>query len=324
MKIKEYSKNNLKFIELKNEKLKLTLCDLGASIFSVIFNNELMIMTPQNEEDFLLGNIYHGKTIGRTGNRIKGNIITIDGEDFKIKNNEGLNTLHGGVDGISTKYFDYKIIEGVKQTKVLFKYTSKNKESGYPGTLKLKIMYLMPENGSKFKIKFEAKTTKPTLCNLTNHSYFIMGEKSLDNISLKVNASNYLECNSEDLLPIQKSPVNKALDFRKYKKITKDIEKVRFGKANGYDHNFYFDEITTKPQVFLKTSNYTLKIRTDFGCCQFYTDNWPNDSIKWVNLGGGTNRSIAVEPQDDFLNRKILRPSEKYSRYISYEFKYIE
>ena len=151
--------------------------------------------------------------------------------------------------------------------------------------------------------------------------FFTLGETSLDCLSLKVNASNFLECNSEDLLPIKKSPVSKALDFKKFKKITKDIEKLRFGKANGYDHNYYFDEISKKPQVIVKTKDCLLKIKTDFECCQFYSDNYANDSIKWVGLPDGVNRSIAIEPQDDFLNRKVLRPNEKYSHYIQYEFK---
>lgn len=321
MKIKKYRKENLEFVELSNSLFSIILCNLGASIFSIIFNNELMTMTPENVSDFSLANVYNGKTIGRTSNRIKGNVIQIDGETFKLKNNEDKNVLHGGADAISNKFFACDVKEGSNQTKVQFKYTSKNKESGFPGALKLKVTYVIYEKSSKFKIIFEAKTTKPTLCNLTNHTFFTLGEKSIDSLCLRLNGSNYIECDSGDLTPIQKTEVSKALDFRKFKLIGKDIEKVRFGKANGYDHCYFLDECGLKPQIVLKSEKYALKIKTDFECCQIYSDNYTNDSINWINLGNDVNRSVAIEPCDSFLNRKVLRPNEKYKHFIAYEFK---
>lgn len=308
----------MNFVCLDNGKLKLTLCNLGASIFSIHFDNKLMTMTNENIEDFKLPSIYQGKSIGRVGNRIKGNVITIDGKDYRIKNNEGPNTLHSGIDGLSNKIFNFKILEGKSCTKVVFSYNSPNGESGFPGRLNVKITYIVFNQTSKFKIKFEAKTTKPTLCNLTNHAFFTLGETSLNSLSLKVNAPRYVECGADDLIPLCEKEVSKSLDFRKYKRITKDIAKLRYGKQNGYDHCLLCDE---NLNLNLKSKFYLLKIKSNFNSCQIYTDNWPNDSIKWVNLPTGTNRSIAIEPQDSILNREVLRPKEKYTRIINYEFK---
>lgn len=321
MLIKEFKKSDLDFIELKNDSFSVTLCNLGASIYSIIVNDEYMTMTPKNESDFWLDNIYHGKTIGRTSNRIKGNIVAIDGKEYKLKNNEGDNVLHGGTNGLSTKLFDYKIVEGISNTKVQFKYTSKNKESGFPGALKVKITYVISNKSSKIKVLFDVKTTKPTLCNLTNHTFFTLGEKSIESLSLKLNGSNYIECDNDDLTPIKKTEVNKALDFRKFKLIGKDIEKVRFGKANGYDHCYFLDECESKPQIVLKGEKYFLKIKTDFECCQIYSDNYPTDDVEWIGLNDDTNRSLAIEPSDSFLTREVLNPNERYKRFISYEFK---
>lgn len=320
MKIELTKNKDLNLISLDNGNLKIILCDLGASIFSIYLNGKLMTMTPENVYDFKLPYIYHGKTIGRTSNRIRGNIVTIDGEKYTIANNEGNNTLHGGIDGLSNKIFKYKIIEGKNSTKVVFAYSSPDGESGFPGRLNLKITYNLFVKTKKFKINFEAKTNKPTLCNLTNHAFFTLGEDSNESLKLKINSSSYLFCDENDLTPIKKDGISKALDFRKLKCIKKDIEKVRFGKANGYDHCYYLNEDCKGSQIILKSSDISLKIISNFKCCQIYSDNYLNPKIKFVGLPNNPNRSIAIEPSDDFLNRDILRPNEKYKRFITYKF----
>ena len=101
---------------------------------------------------------------------------------------------------------------------------------------------------------------------------------------------------------------------------SKNIEK---GKANGYDHYFYFDEKTNRPQVFLKGDDFALQIKTDFGGVQIYSDNY-EDNIKWIGVKGNKNRGIAIEPMDDYLHRKELEPNTKYLRYIEYKFSKIK
>ena len=138
----------------------------------------------------------------------------------------------------------------------------------------------------------------------------------------KVKSSNYLKTTEDELIPVSKEPIFKELIFNRFKKLGKSLhsKKIEKGKANGYDHYFYFDEPTKKPQVFLKSGTYLLKIKTDFEGVQIYTDNYP-DGIKWINTNRERNRSIAIEPMDNYLHRKVLYPKEKYSRYIEYEFK---
>lgn len=326
MEIKEFEKQGLKFVEVSNGVLDVKFCNLGASMYSIRFDNAEMIMTPVSEETYLNHANYHGKTVGRTGNRIPGNILTIDGVDYKLENNEGENTLHGGKNGVSSKIWDYKIVENAKAAKVIFTYTSKNKESGFPGTLKIKVTYLIKDNSGKIKCSYLAKTNKPTLCNLTNHAFFILGEKRSEEMKLKINASKYLLTNEADLLPIRAEDVTKELDFRKFRKIGKYLnsKKIRVGKANGFDHNFYLDEDgSKKAQVILKSDKRMVKIYTDFPCCQFYSENYSDDS-KWVGLDDGTNRSVVLEPQDDYLVREVLRPGEKYSHFFMYEFKLVK
>lgn len=325
MKIKEYYENNLLFIKVSSEKFEVTFCNLGASIYSIKYLGKEMLMTPKDSKDYWRDDVYHGKTIGRTPCRIKGNFIEIDGKSYEILANEGENVLHGGAEGLSKKLFDVSVKENANNAKVVFKYASKDKEGGYPGKLNVKVTYDIPNNSPKLKVKFEARTNKPTICALTNHSYFTLGEPSVENLALKIKGSNYLKLNEEDLTPISKEPIFKELNFTRFKAIAKYLhsKKIEKGKSNGYDHYLFFDEPSKKPQVFLRSENYLLKIKTDFEGVQTYTDNYP-DGIKWVNVEGKRNRSIALEPMDNYLNRAVLRPNEKYSRYIEYIFSYKE
>ena len=320
--IQEYVENNLKFVKVSNDVLTVTFCNLGAAVYSIKFHDKEMLLTPKDLEDYSLSNMYHGKTVGRTANRIKGNIIKIDGKKYELDENEFGNTLHGGASGLSTKTFKYKIKESKNAIKVVFSRLSKDGESGFPGKLKTTITYSLHKVKPELKIDFKAKTDKPTLCDLTNHSYFNLGEESVKALSLKILSSKYLLTTTDELLPLSFKNVFEELDFRKNKRIKKGLKStlIKQGKANGYDHYLRFDEISKKPQITLKSKDVTLKISTDFEGVQIYTDNYEDD-IEYINTNEPLNRGIAIEPMDDYLNRKVLRPNEKYSRYIKYKFK---
>lgn len=311
------------FIKITHNNFEVTFSDLGASIYSIFLDKKSMLLTPKNIADFASPKLYHGKTVGRTGNRIPGNEIVIDNKKYYLENNEGKNTLHGGTNGLSTKIFAFKVDEYKLFTKVTFNYLSKDNEGGYPGNLNTKITYYVSKNKPSIKIVFDALVDKTTMCNLTNHSYFTLGEASLADLKLKISASKYLKTYQSDLLPIKKDKVFSELDFRKPKPILKDISCPLFhgGKLEGYDHHFYFDNPKKHNNIVLKGSKYALTIDTDFDGVQIYTDNFEDD-IEFIQINVNVNRGIAIEPQDDYLNRKFLEKNVQYKRYIKYIFKY--
>ena len=280
-----------------------------------------MLMSLLNSKDFWKPNLYHGKTVGRTANRIAGNKICIDDQISILENNENENTLHGGVSGLSTKVFISNVLEEEGKATISYSYISKEGESGFPGTLKVVVTYVIEENSSKIKLYFDAETDKSTFCDLTNHAFFILGEENLQSLSLRIDSSNYLKTEEDTLLPIKMEPVFSELDFRNSKPILKDIHSslIEKGKANGYDHYFAFDDRNTEPHVFLQSKNLNLEISTDFPGVQIYSDNYEDDE-KWNFVKGKNNRSIAIEPGDNYLNRKVLKPNEKYHHFIEYNF----
>lgn len=59
----------------------------------------------------------------------------------------------------------------IDNTKVTFSYLSKDGEEGYPGALVTSVSYDVTDDDTFF-MDFTATTTKRTVVNLTNHSYF--------------------------------------------------------------------------------------------------------------------------------------------------------
>lgn len=322
MEFQQYNKAGINFTKVIVGDFIATLCDLGASIYGVELDGKHMTQTLVHEEDFHNKVLYYGKTVGRSGNRIPGDSITIDGNTYKLEFNEGKNTLHGGKNGLSYQVFDCKVEQKENQIKVIYEYLSKHLESGFPGNLKIKITYTFNENESAIRCDYEAITDKPTICNLTNHSFFTMGVKNFEGCELKVNASNYLLCKDEDLLPIGREKVFKELDFRNFKNLLEDIDNplINKGMAKGYDHNLYLDEVNPNIiQATYRSKYYQMDIYTDYECLQIYSDNY-DELVDCYELDKGTRKSLTIETQDDFANRKILRPGETYKHFFKYVF----
>ena len=185
-----YDYIGMKLIKLQSKSgLKVTFSTLGAGIFSIYYDKDIMTVTPKKEKDYLLEKIYHGKTIGPIAGRIEKGQLTIDGKTFSYDINEGENTLHSGHNGLSTKEWNYhEQIDGVT-------FTYKDKDVFY------QVLYKLHDN--ELLIKFTATPTKPTPIALTNHSYFCLGAKSVDDLYLQFKSHRVIEARKEDLIPLE-------------------------------------------------------------------------------------------------------------------------
>ena len=276
------------FIELKNKNVSVELCTLGASIYRIKFDNTDMLVTPINKGDFFKKNVYFGKTIGRVAGRIQ-----LNNSRYHLQHNDGELSLHGGLDGISTKNFSY-----IKEdNKVTFTYLSKDNEAGYPGNLSLRVVYELLDDG--LRINFFSEVDKPCLLSLTNHSYCCLGEDSVEKLSLSLDSNEHIEVD-QHLLPVERKANNKKPNV-----LNEDI-----------DTFFYLEDKTIR----LDGAQYSLLVKSDFEGTQIFTDHF-YDGVNTFNSGSTNRRGVAIEPQDDQLNRKELLPNHKYERYIEYRFK---
>ncbi len=121
---------------------------------------------------YVKGCPYFGALIGRYGNRIGGAKFTLEGQTYTLATNNGPNSLHGGLKGFDKVVWQVKEAEvGEHGPKLELTYLSKDGEEGFPGNLKVKATYTLTEDNA-LQLKFKATTDKPTICNLTHHSYF--------------------------------------------------------------------------------------------------------------------------------------------------------
>ncbi len=322
MKLRNYTKEGITIIEVTNDVgLSIALSTLGASIYRVSFEGKILTRNALSLSDFKRPECYHGKTIGRNVNRIKGNRIILDDELYELNANEGINVLHGGTDGLSTKNFEYKVDSNLTYITVEFTYLSPDGESGFPGNLETSIKYVIYLKDARFDVVFEGKSDKNTTLALSNHSYFNLGEK-LDDLQLTIDADNYLDVD-DSLIATEIKPVNEVMDFRNGKKITKDIddESLSEDRLKGYDHFYYFNKGDIDiSKVILKSKDLSLKISTDFEGVQIYTSNHEVDYPLYPE-GEQIRDSIAIEPSDSHLKLRYLRKGELYSRHIIYEIR---
>jgi len=228
---------------------------------------------------------YMGSVVGRYGNRIAKGTFSLDGHAFHIPLNNNANTLHGGTIGFDRKVWTAKQIpNGVELTLV-----SPDGDMGYPGMLTARVRYTL--EGKSLKIEYSATTDKPTVVNLTNHSYFnLAGERSgtiLDQ-QLMLNADRYTPIDAGliptgDLAPVQGTP----LDFRHAtaigERIHADNEQLKL--AGGYDHNFVLDGRGMREAAKLvdPKSGRSLTITTTEPGVQFYSGNF----LDGTNTGAG-------------------------------------
>jgi aldose 1-epimerase len=326
MKIKKYQDAGVNFIEIINEiNFKVTLCDLGAAIYGIYLNNVPMTLTTTDVNDFKKESHYHGKTIGRVSGRIKNGQYVVNGKTYQVSLNEGNNTLHGGHDGLSTKYFDSEIIEENKSVKVIYTYHSPDGESGFNSNMDFKVTYIIDEFENVLEVILEAVSDDDTVCMLTNHAYFSLGDYDNSELTLYINSLEHIVVNETDLIPEGTKKVDEVTDFSKGKLLVKDIEhpSIKLTAMKGYDMEYIYRENTLNmPNVVLENKRYMLELYSDTDGAVIYSDNFENPAKFLTNETDTRRRGIAIEPSDHHLNSHNLKKGEVYKRRFIYSFHY--
>ena len=163
---------------------------------------------------------YFGATVGRYANRIAKARFSLDGQDLRLDANNGAHALHGGPDGFDRKLWQIVATEDGAQPSVTMLYVSPDGEANYPGRLDVRVTYQLT-GPMELAVSFSARTTRTTVVNLTNHSFFNLdgltaGTGILDHC-LTVEADHYLAID-ETAIPLEGPPQSVAgtpFDFRK-------------------------------------------------------------------------------------------------------------
>jgi aldose 1-epimerase len=205
-----------------------------------------------------------------------------------LAKNNGENNLHGGLKGFDKVLWDAEPVNGKEGQSVKLTYLSKDGEEGFPGNLNVTVVYTLA-NDNSLRIDYTATTDKPTVLNLTNHTYWnLSGEGSGDilNHQLMLNADSFTPVNP-GMIPTGeiRSVENTPMDFLKPvaigERIEADYEQLKLG--NGYDHNWVVnssdgDGPALAATVYEPVSGWFMEIFTTEPGIQFYSGNF---------LGGG-------------------------------------
>lgn len=288
---------NLYHLENKNG-ISVDVSEYGATIVN--------IFTPDKKGN--LGNIvagydsmstyfndqsYFGCIVGRVANRIANGKFTLDTIEYTLQRNEGgINHIHGGKDGFHKKLWKGETFVNEKGQSVRLTYASPDGEEGYPGNLKVTVTYSLNDS-NEFHISYDAVTDKPTIVNLSNHSYFNLSglcDSTVLGHLLQINADQYLPVN-KNLIPLGASAAvhNTPFDFRTPKAIGRDIgnldSQLMFCNG-GYDHNFVLNhQATGKGLNFVlrlsePVSGRVIEMYSDQPGLQFYSGNFFDGSVR--------------------------------------------
>jgi aldose 1-epimerase len=321
---------------LKNEKdITITITNYGGIITGIYTPDKNgkstnIVLGFDNLDQYLQGHPHFGALIGRYGNRIANAQFTLDGVTYHLAANNGNNSLHGGVEGFDKKLWDPLVISCKERSALQLTYLSPDGEEGYPGNLKVTVTYELLMD--QFYITYEAETDKPTVLNLTNHSYFnLAGEGTILDHILYLNASRYTPVNDEliptgELAYVEGTP----FDFRKPHAISEHFDEVG-GNPPGYDHNFVLDGTEGESRLAAKLmdpkTGRSLEVETTQPGVQFYTGNFLDGTLSSGNRTFVQYSGLCLEtqhfpdsPNEPTFPSTVLRPGEKFVSQTIFKF----
>ena len=274
--------------------------------------------------------------IGRYGNRICKGKFTMNGKEYTLACNNGVNHLHGGPTGCHARVWD---AEQVNDQELVLRYTFAYYEEGFPGELRMTVKYSLT-NDNEFVIDYRGTTNKKTIVNMTHHAFFSLTgianptPTQLD-CELQINADFYLPIDETsiptgEILKVEGTP----FDFRTPKLVGKDIEAddEQIKNGSGFYHNYILNkkepgDLSLACRLKDPKSGRVLETYTTEPGLQFYSGNFLS-GIKGQHDATFPKRSgLCFEAQHfpDTPNRPyfptvILKPGEIYTQKTVYKF----
>ncbi|MBR5007176.1 MAG: galactose mutarotase [Clostridia bacterium] len=303
-------------------------------------------------KSYIGSDTYFGAFIGRVANRISGCKFSLEGQIYTLYDNNNGVSLHGGKNGFDKKLLTASVPEDDFQSVVFFGI-SPDGEEGYPGTVFFSVKYTLTDD-SNLIIDYKAETDKPTLFNVTNHSYFNLNGHDSD----RNNYETYLKLNSRHITPLGDdfTPTGEIrdisgtpFDFTSFKKIGRDIDArdAQMLLAGGYDINYVFDiskdlteseeacmrnilpvpELKPVAYAYSEDSGICMEVQTTLPCMQLYSGNFMKDSTGKDGAHYDYRYGFCLETQlfPDAVNKKsfppvTLVPDKPYQSRTVYSF----
>ena len=282
----------IKVYTLQNKFLKVEFLNLGAIIKKIEFKDKNIVLGYEDIEKYRENPAYLGAVIGRTAGRIKDGLLKLDDTEYQLDKNNNGNTLHGGKNSISHRFWNVQNIENG----LCFSIKSSNLDNGYPSNMEIKVRYIL--NNNELLIKYFATTDSLSYLNLTNHSYFNLSgnpDNTIYEDILKID-SNYLIGINENSIPCETINLdNNIFNFKEAKKLEeffKADDKQKTIANNGIDHPYIFNEKIGKLEIKNIKSGIKMSVETNNPAVVIYTANYLQD------IGFKKHSAICFETQE--------------------------
>ena len=282
-------------------------------------------------EGYLHRSRFFGALIGRYANRIARGRFVLNGVEYCLGINNGVNHLHGGFKGFDKVVWRAAVVgEGLRLT-----YLSADGEEDYPGNLRAVVTYSLTE-ANELRVDYQAETDRDTIMNLTNHSYFnLAGYGTILDHELTIAADAFTPVDAT-LIPtgeirnVRGTPFDFTSPTPIGRSVNEDYEQLRF--AGGYDHNFV---LRSEPAGFRKVATVhdpktgrVLEISTEQPGIQFYSGNFLDGSIvgkgarAYVKYSGCCfeTQHFPDSPNHPNFPPTVLRPGEEYRHTTVFKF----
>jgi aldose 1-epimerase len=278
---------------------------------------------------------HFGAIAGRFANRIAGGRFAIDGILYRLETNAGPNAMHGGPKGFHKVIWEAEPGAGES---LRLRYLSPDGDQGYPGNLAVDVVYSIDAD-TALRIDYTAATDRPTVVNLTNHSYFnLAGEGSggvLGHV-VSIEADQFTPADATqiptgELRSVRGTPFDFTRPTAVGERIREDDEQLLI--AHGYDHNWVLRPapaggLRPVARAYEPTTGRVLDVMTDRPGLQLYSANGLNGSL--VGPSGRSYRQsdgLCFETQGfpDAPNQPgfpsaVLRPGERFASTTVFRF----
>ena len=326
---------------LKNKNnMEVCITNFGGRIVSVMVpdkegNMKDVVLGFDSIQDYIKYPSDFGATIGRYANRIGQGKFTLDGVEYQLPQNNYGHCLHGGPKGFQYRIFD---AQKLNDQELQLTYVAEDGEEGFPGNVTCNVKFTLTDDNA-IDIQYEATTDKPTVINMTNHSYFNLDGDPAGNNSdylLTVDADSYTPVDSTfmttgEILPVEGTD----MDFRTATAIGEHINDTAFVQiknGKGYDHNWVLNAKgdVTKKAASLKSpkTGIVLDVYTNEPGIQVYCGNFLDGTLtgkKGIVYNQRASVCLETQKYPDTPNKPdwpsaVLRPGETYKSQCIYKF----
>ncbi len=270
-----------------------------------------------------------GAVVGRFANRIAGGRFSLDGVDYQVPCNDRGNALHGGPEGFNRQVWSARALQAQDHVAVELTHRSEDGHMGFPGNLSVTVTYTLGR--SSVTIDYTARTDRPTVLNLTQHTYFnLQGPENgtIESHMLSIPASRYLPLDQTGIPLGPPAPVRGTpFDFRSPKAVGRDLRAgtVQLAASRGYDHSLLLEgrragHLTRGALVRDPVTGRSLEVLTDQPAVHFYSGNMLDGSL--VGKGQRIYRQsdglcletqhLPDSPNRDTYPTVVLRPGETW------------